>query len=102
MLPGATEVPENLNSWLRQNTSFDARVQDGGFTIESLPPGNYLLVLQLFNLSFGILAKAMNAAGSRIDWTFNGAGWVAVGLVFVLALVFEEGTRMRADLEAMI
>lgn len=62
----------------------------------------YLLVLQLFNLSFGILAKAMNAAGSRIDWTFNGAGWVAVGLVFVLALVFEEGTRMRADLEAMI
>jgi len=62
----------------------------------------YLLALQLFNLTFGILAKTMNAAGSRIDWTFNGAGWVAVALVFVLARVFEEGTRIRTDLEAMI
>ena len=61
-----------------------------------------LLALQLFNLAFGILAKTMNAAGSRIDWTFNGAGWVAVALVFVLALVFEEGTRIRTDLKAMI
>ena len=29
-------------------------------------------------------------------------GWLAVALLFVLAQVFEEGTRIRTELEAMI
>ena len=54
------------------------------------------------DLVCGVMAAIMNAAGSNIDWTFSANGWVAVVLVFVLARVFEEGARMRADLEAMI
>jgi hypothetical protein len=47
LLPNQTVVPEDLNAWLRQNPSFDARVVDGGFTFESIPPGSYLLVAQI-------------------------------------------------------
>lgn len=57
---------------------------------------------QLLNLTFGLLAGAMNAAGSNIDWKFSLTGWLAVVLLFVLAQVFEEGTRMRADLKTLI
>jgi hypothetical protein len=60
------------------------------------------LVVQLFELTFGILAATMNAAGSNIDWKFSLTGWLAVALLFVLAQVFEEGTLMRKDLETMI
>lgn len=61
-----------------------------------------LLAVQLLGLAFGVMAAVMNAAGSRIDWEFSINGWLAVLLLFVLARVFEEGTRIRADLEAMI
>ncbi|MES2001053.1 MAG: DUF2975 domain-containing protein [Pseudomonadota bacterium] len=61
-----------------------------------------LLAVQILHLSFGLMAAIMNAAGSRIDWTFSITGWVAVVLLFVLARVFEEGTCIRADLEAMV
>ena len=61
-----------------------------------------MLVMELFHLLCGVMAAAMNAAGSHIDWSFSATGWVAVALLFVLAQVFEQGTRIRADLEAMI
>lgn len=61
-----------------------------------------LLVTQLYSLVFGATVAIMNAAGSNIDWKFSINGWLAVLLMFVLARVFEEGTRIRADLEAMI
>ncbi|MCW3848723.1 DUF2975 domain-containing protein [Sphingomonas sp. LB-2] len=62
-----------------------------------------LLGLQLLHLVSGVMARLMNAAGSHIDWQWAGlSGWLAVVLVFVLARVFEEGTRIRADLGAMI
>jgi len=62
-----------------------------------------VLATQLLHLTFGMLAATLNAAGSKVDWTFDGlTGWVAVVLLFVLARVFEEGTHMREDLETMI
>lgn len=61
-----------------------------------------LLAVQLLHLLFGILAATMNAAGSDIDWEFSINGWVAVVLLFVLARVFEEGTRIRDDLKGMV
>ncbi|HWT12424.1 MAG TPA: hypothetical protein VN231_06700 [Allosphingosinicella sp.] len=60
------------------------------------------LGIQLFDLACGVMVAVMNAAGSNMDWSFSATGWVAVVLLFVLARVFEEGTRIRADLEAMI
>ena len=60
------------------------------------------LALQLYDLLCGAMVAAMNAAGSRMDWSFSATGWLAVVLLFVLARVFEEGARIRADLEAMV
>lgn len=61
-----------------------------------------MLGIELLRLVFGVMAGAMNAAGSNIDWKFSASGWVAVVLLFVLAQVFEVGTRLRADLDTMI
>ncbi|HEY5805235.1 MAG TPA: DUF2975 domain-containing protein [Lysobacter sp.] len=61
-----------------------------------------MLGIELLHFVFGVMASAMNAAGSNIDWKFSASGWVAVVLLFVLAQVFEVGTRMRADLDTMI
>lgn len=61
-----------------------------------------LLGAQILYLAFGIMAKLMNLAGSNIEWSWSPNGWLAVVLTFVLARVFEEGTRIRADLKAMI
>lgn len=61
-----------------------------------------VLTTQLLHLSFGMLAGTMNAAGSNIDWEFSLTGWLSVVLLFVLAQVFEEGARMREDLETMV
>lgn len=60
------------------------------------------LAIQLLGLSYGVLAATMNAAGSRIEWDWSLNGWLYVALMFVVAQVFEEGTRMRDDLEKMI
>jgi hypothetical protein len=62
-----------------------------------------VLANQLLHLTYGMLAATFNAAGSNVDWKFEGmTGWLAVVLLFVLARVFEEGTHMREDLEAMV
>jgi len=45
LLPGLTAVPENLPAWQRENSSFDARLQNGAFKFTALKPGGYLLVL---------------------------------------------------------
>ena len=61
-----------------------------------------LLATKLLGLAFGAMAAIMNAAGSRIDFEYSWSGWLSVLLLFVLARVFEEGTRIRGDLEAMV
>jgi hypothetical protein len=61
-----------------------------------------LLVAQLFHLAFGVMAGVVNRAGADVDWSFSINGWLAVILFFVLARVFEEGTRMREELGTMI
>ena len=42
------------------------------------------------------------AANVQMHWDFSLVGWIAVLLVFVLERVFEEGARIRDDLDAMI
>lgn len=62
-----------------------------------------LLVVQLFELACGVFIGILSRAGADIgDWDPSLSGWLAVLLLFVLARVFEEGTRIRADLEAMV
>lgn len=61
-----------------------------------------LLLVQILHLGFGVAVQVVNAANVPMAWDFSVAGWLAVLLLFVLARVFEEGARMRDDLEAMI
>lgn len=61
-----------------------------------------LLVTQLLHLVFGVMVRVVEGGGVRMGWTISIGGWIAVVLLFVLARVFEEGTRLRGDLEAMI
>ena len=63
-----------------------------------------LLAIQVCDVLFGVLgAWADTAAGARVStWSPGITGWVAVLLAFVLARIFREGTRMRADLELTV
>lgn len=61
-----------------------------------------LLVMQLWHLSFWVFAQIARAANADVDWSFSLTGWVAVLLLFVLARVFEEGTRIHDELEAVV
>lgn len=61
-----------------------------------------LLGIQLFDLACGVFAGILSSAGSKVEWSPSLSGWVAVLLLFVLARVFEEGARIRSDLEAMV
>lgn len=47
LLPGATEMPADAADLRRNGSAFRARVQDGRFAIEMLPPGSYLAVLMV-------------------------------------------------------
>ncbi|HTU11968.1 MAG TPA: DUF2975 domain-containing protein [Allosphingosinicella sp.] len=61
-----------------------------------------LLVLQLIDLAYGILVMSLAPMTDELDWSFSLTGWLAVLLLFVLAGVFREGTRMSEDLEGTI
>lgn len=61
-----------------------------------------LLATQLLHLVFGFMVRIAASANAHMDWKFSSSGWIAVLLLFVLARVFEEGTRIRDDLEKMI
>jgi len=58
-----------------------------------------LLAIQILDLCFGALDWTVAAGtGERLGWSPSVGGWIAVLMVFVLARVFEEGSRMRDEL----
>ena len=63
-----------------------------------------LVALQLLSLVIAGIAKALSTPERPLDFDagFSVNGWLAVLLMFVLARVFEEGARIRDDLQAMI
>lgn len=61
-----------------------------------------LLGLEALHLGSIIIAVGASDETGKIDWSFSITGWLAVLLLFVLARVFEEGARMRNDLEGTI
>jgi len=63
-----------------------------------------VLGLELLHLCVGIV-KASVPSGSApldLDWSFSLTPWLAVLLLFVLARVFDHGTRMREELEGTV
>jgi hypothetical protein len=63
-----------------------------------------ILALELMHFAVGIVATAVSSAVDQmhIDWGFSLTRWLAVLMLFVLARVFEQGARMREDLEGTI
>ena len=58
-----------------------------------------LLGIMLCDLAFGFLARS---TGSPMEWNFSLTGWLAVLLLFVLARVFDHGTRLRDEMEGTV
>ena len=63
-----------------------------------------MLALELIHFAVGAVAAAVSSAGVslNIDWGFSLTRLLAVLMLFVLARVFEQGARMREDLEGTI
>ncbi len=63
-----------------------------------------VLGLQLLHLLVGAVAHISSSKAHPLDlgWNLSVTPWLAVLLCFVLARVFEQGTRMREDLEGTV
>jgi len=58
---------------------------------------------QLLQLVIGTIAKSISTSAHPLHISaFSTGGWLAVILLFVLARVFLEGTRMREDLQGTV
>ena len=63
-----------------------------------------VLGLELLHLAVGavVAGASTDQAPLDLDWSFSITRWVAVLLLFVLARVFEQGSRMREDLAGTV
>lgn len=63
-----------------------------------------VLGLELLHLAVGAVAAGVSTAEAPLDlrWSFSVTRWLAVLLLFVLARVFEQGSRMREDLAGTV
>lgn len=63
-----------------------------------------MLSLEALHLVVVIVAANVSTPTTPLDigWSFSVTRWLAVLLLFVLARVFEHGTRMREDLEGTV
>jgi hypothetical protein len=63
-----------------------------------------VLGLEVLHLAIGAIAAAASTRETPldIDWNLAVTPWLAVLLLFVLARVFEQGARMREDLEGTV
>ena len=63
-----------------------------------------LLLLNLLSIMIGAIGASVSTREHplHLDAGFSINGWLAVLLIFLLARVFAEGTRMRDDLEGTV
>ena len=63
-----------------------------------------VLGLELMHVVVGIVATRVSTASQPLDiqLSFSVTRWLVVLLLFVLARVFDQGTRMREELEATV
>ena len=63
-----------------------------------------ILGLELMHFAVGTIAASLSTAAAplNISWGFSLTRWLTVLMLFVLARVFEQGARMREDLEGTV
>ncbi|MGH9421888.1 MAG: DUF2975 domain-containing protein [Thermoanaerobaculia bacterium] len=59
---------------------------------------------EILHFVIGMIARGISTETHQldIDWKFNFTRWIFVLFLFVLARVFEQGARMREDLEGTV
>jgi hypothetical protein len=59
---------------------------------------------EILHFIIGMIARGVSTETHQldIDWKFNFTRWIFVLFAFVLARVFEQGARMREDLEGTV
>ena len=62
-----------------------------------------ILALELVHFAVGGIAAGVSSAAVplNISWGFSVTRWLAVLMLFVLARVFEQGARMREELDVV-
>lgn len=80
----------------------DPFVPENATRLEQL--AKLFLGLELLHLAVGAVTAATSTPEQPldVDWNFSFTPWLAVVLLFVLARVFREGTRMKAELDAVV
>ena len=63
-----------------------------------------VLALELMHCAVGIVAASVSTAATPLNlrWGFSLTRWLVVLMLFVLARVFEQGARMREELEGTV
>jgi hypothetical protein len=62
-----------------------------------------VLVLELLHVGVGIVAAHfLGTVAPKLRWDFSPTPWLGVLLLFVLARVFDHGTRMREELAGTV
>ncbi len=63
-----------------------------------------ILGMELLHFAVGAIASGVSTEAQPLDldWNFSITRWLAVLLLFVLARVFEQGTKMREELEGTV
>ena len=63
-----------------------------------------ILGLEMMHFTVGAIVEGVSTAAAPLDISsgFSLTGWLTVLLLFVLARVFEQGARMREDLEGTV
>jgi hypothetical protein len=108
MVLGITAVPfsavvlTRLLAIVDTVTAGDPFVRENAARLKTI--ARAVLGLELTHLLVGAVAAAAFSTGQPIDigWRFSLTRWLAVLLAFVLARVFEQGARMREDLEGTV
>ena len=56
------------------------------------------------HIAVGILVNTVSTATAslKLSWEFSLTRWLAVLMLFVLARVFEQGARMREELDGTV
>jgi hypothetical protein len=63
-----------------------------------------MLALQILSIIIGLIVESVSTEAHplKVRAGFSTGGWLAVLLTYLLARVFEEGTRMREELEGVL
>ena len=64
----------------------------------------WVVGLEMLHFAVGAVAARVSSTAHPLDldWSFSFTRWIAILLLFVLARVFDQGTRMREDLEGTV